>query len=154
MVCLSSLFFSTFEWYRDYVQIRSFVWSKLHEKNESKRDIYMLCGIDPIHLYWIADTEMLESFLIWLDQYSSTISIVYIEIKSVYNELNNFSINRKSGGYGEIGRRYGLNWIEPWYGNLLSDNFQIQRNPGIQKKWVILSQILFYENQQNNKDSE
>lgn len=114
----------------------------------------MLCGIDPIHLYWIADTEMLESFLIWLDQYSSTISIVYIEIKSVYNELNNFSINRKSGGYGEIGRRYGLNWIEPWYGNLLSDNFQIQRNPGIQKKWVILSQILFYENQQNNKDSE
>ena len=34
-------------------------------------------------------------------------------------------------GYGEIGRRYGLNWIEPWYGNLLSDNFQIQRNPGI-----------------------
>ena len=37
------------------------------------------------------------------------------------------------GGYGEIGRRYGLNWIEPWYGNLLSDNFQIQRNPGIKK---------------------
>ena len=37
----------------------------------------------------------------------------------------------KKGGYGEIGRRYGLNWIEPWYGNLLSDNFQIQRNPGI-----------------------
>jgi len=35
------------------------------------------------------------------------------------------------GGYGEIGRRYGLNWIEPWYGNLLSVNFQIQRNPGI-----------------------
>ena len=34
-------------------------------------------------------------------------------------------------GYGEIGRRYGLNWIEPWYGNLPSDNFQIQRNPGI-----------------------
>ena len=37
----------------------------------------------------------------------------------------------KKGGYGEIGRRYGLNWIEPWYGNLPSDNFQIQRNPGI-----------------------
>ena len=35
------------------------------------------------------------------------------------------------GGYGEIGRRYGLDWIEPWYGNLLSGNFQIQRNPGI-----------------------
>ncbi len=34
-------------------------------------------------------------------------------------------------GYGEIGRRYGLDWIEPWYGNLLSGNFQIQRNPGI-----------------------
>lgn len=39
----------------------------------------------------------------------------------------------KQRGYGEIGRRYGLNWIEPWYGNLLSDNFQIQRNPGINK---------------------
>jgi hypothetical protein len=24
-----------------------------------------------------------------------------------------------------------LHWIEPWYGNLLSVNFQIQRNPGI-----------------------
>lgn len=34
-------------------------------------------------------------------------------------------------GYGEIGRRYGLDWIEPWYGNLLSGNFQIQRNPGM-----------------------
>lgn len=37
----------------------------------------------------------------------------------------------EKGGYGEIGRRYGLDWIEPWYGNLLSENFQIQRNPGI-----------------------
>ena len=36
-------------------------------------------------------------------------------------------------GYGEIGRRYGLDCIEPWYGNLLSGNFQIQRNPGIKK---------------------
>ena len=44
--------------------------------------------------------------------------------------LRSESQNTK-GGYGEIGRRYGLNWIEPWYGNLLSDNFQIQRNPGI-----------------------
>lgn len=34
-------------------------------------------------------------------------------------------------GYGEIGRRYGLDCIEPWYGNLLSGNFQIQRNPGM-----------------------
>lgn len=39
--------------------------------------------------------------------------------------------SQTKGGYGEIGRRYGLDWIEPWYGNLLSDNFQIQRNPGI-----------------------
>lgn len=36
-------------------------------------------------------------------------------------------------GYGEIGRRYGLNCIEPWYGNLLSGHFQTQRNPGIKK---------------------
>ena len=41
------------------------------------------------------------------------------------------SLKRKKGGYGEIGRRYGLDWIEPWYGNLLSENFQIQRTPGI-----------------------
>ena len=40
-----------------------------------------------------------------------------------------------------------LHWIEPWYGNLLSDNFQIQRNPG-KKKWAILSQILFFANKQ------
>lgn len=43
-----------------------------------------------------------------------------------------YQSQRKNGGYGEIGRRYGLNWIEPWYGNLPSENFQIQRNPGIQ----------------------
>jgi len=60
------------------------------------------------------------------------------------NEFNGSGINKRKkgtrsrfssqkGGYGEIGRRYGLNWIEPWYGNLLSDNFQIQRNPGINK---------------------
>lgn len=44
-----------------------------------------------------------------------------------------FWFQRKRGqrGYGEIGRRYGLDCIEPWYGNLLSGNFQIQRNPGI-----------------------
>ena len=44
---------------------------------------------------------------------------------------NEILISRHKRGYGEIGRRYGLNWIEPWYGNLLSDNFQIQRNPGM-----------------------
>jgi hypothetical protein len=44
---------------------------------------------------------------------------------------NKILISKQKRGYGEIGRRYGLNWIEPWYGNLLSDNFQIQRNPGI-----------------------
>lgn len=49
------------------------------------------------------------------------------------------------GGYGEIGRRYGLNWIEPWYGNLLSGNFQIQRNPGI-KKGQSWAKSLFLEN--------
>ena len=42
-----------------------------------------------------------------------------------------WSQRRGKWGYGEIGRRYGLNWIEPWYGNLLSDHFQIQRNPGM-----------------------
>lgn len=54
------------------------------------------------------------------------------------------------GGYGEIGRRYGLNWIEPWYGNLLSENFQIQRNPGI-NNGAILSQIPFSENKKQRR---
>jgi hypothetical protein len=44
---------------------------------------------------------------------------------------NEILVSKEKRGYGEIGRRYGLDWIEPWYGNLLSDNFQIQRNPGI-----------------------
>lgn len=51
-----------------------------------------------------------------------------------------WSQRKRKWGYGEIGRRYGLDCIEPWYGNLLSGNFQIQRNPGI-KKGAILSQI-------------
>lgn len=42
-------------------------------------------------------------------------------------------LSQRKRGYGEIGRRYGLDWIEPWYGNLLSGNFQIQRNPGTKK---------------------
>lgn len=42
-----------------------------------------------------------------------------------------WSQRRGKWGYGEIGRRYGLDCIEPWYGNLLSGNFQIQRNPGM-----------------------
>jgi hypothetical protein len=33
--------------------------------------------------------------------------------------------------HGGINRSYRLNWIEPWYGNLPSDNVQIQRNPGV-----------------------
>jgi hypothetical protein len=32
-------------------------------------------------------------------------------------------------GYGKIGRCYGLDCIEPCFGNLLSGDFQIQRNP-------------------------
>jgi len=49
----------------------------------------------------------------------------------------------KKGKKGGCGERKGdmaklvdatdLHWIEPWYGNLLSVNFQIQRNPGIKK---------------------
>jgi len=47
-------------------------------------------------------------------------------------QYKNWHLNlKKRGGYGEIGRRYGLNLIESWYGNLPSKNFQIQRNPGI-----------------------
>lgn len=44
---------------------------------------------------------------------------------------NEIPVSKQKRGYGEIGRRYGLGWIEPWYGNILSDHFQIQRNPGI-----------------------
>ena len=55
------------------------------------------------------------------------------------------------GGYGEIGRRYGLNCIEPWYGNLLSDNFQIQRNPGINQNGQSWAKSCFPK---TNKSSE
>lgn len=41
---------------------RPFEYSKLDDKNESKRG--MFCDIYPIHLYWIVDTEMIESFRI------------------------------------------------------------------------------------------
>ena len=64
-------------------------------------------------------------------------SRVPVEMKEKGNDIItqwNPNLKTKGRGYGEIGRRYGLNWIEPWYGNLLSDNFQIQRNPGINKR--------------------
>lgn len=44
-----------------------------------------------------------------------------------------FSSEKKEeegGGYGGIGRRYGLNSIEPWQKNLPSASFQIQGNLG------------------------
>ena len=52
-----------------------------------------------------------------------------MEIKE--RDYNGIPVSKR--GYGEIGRRYGLNCIEPWYGNLLSGNFQTQRNPGMKK---------------------
>lgn len=55
------------------------------------------------------------------------------------------SKKKEKRGYGEIGRRYGLDWIEPWYGNLLSVNFQIQRNPGI-KNGQSWAKSLVWEN--------
>nr|YP_009936887.1 ribosomal protein L32 [Anemone taipaiensis]QNT11516.1 ribosomal protein L32 [Anemone taipaiensis] len=33
--------------------------------------------------------------------------------------------------------------MEPWYGNILSDNFQIQRNPGIKKNGQSLAKSCF-----------
>ena len=55
------------------------------------------------------------------------------KLRDVRNYTRNLGFKEKKGkwGYGEIGRRYGLDCIEPWYGNLLSGNFQIQRNPGM-----------------------
>lgn len=47
-------------------------------------------------------------------------------------------------GYGGIGRRYGLDQVEPWYGDLPSDGFQIQGTLG-HLEWAILSQIRFTE---------
>ncbi|DAD49722.1 TPA_asm: hypothetical protein HUJ06_000084 [Nelumbo nucifera] len=43
---------------------------------------------------------------------------------------NEILVSKQKGRDMGNGRRYGLDWIEPWYGNLLSENFQIQRNPG------------------------
>lgn len=61
----------------------------------------------------------------------SLINSTFLKKKEVEGITIEFSGLKKKGGYGEIGRRYGLDCIEPWYGNLLSGNFQIQRNPGI-----------------------
>lgn len=61
---------------------------------------------------------------------TSTVPVEYKWKRRGNNKIL-ISKQKQKRGYGEIGRRYGLNWIEPWYGNLLSDNFQIQRNPGI-----------------------
>lgn len=55
--------------------------------------------------------------------------------------MKNYFVFRERG-YGGIGRRYGLDRIEPWYGNLLSDSFQIQGTLGY-FEWAILSQIWF-----------
>ena len=57
------------------------------------------------------------------------------KLRGVGNYTRNpgFKEKKRQWGYGEIGRRYGLDCIEPWYGNLLSGNFQIQRNPRIKK---------------------
>jgi hypothetical protein len=44
-----------------------------------------------------------------------------------------FISKKKKMRIWEISRRYELDCIEPWYGNLLSGNFQIQRNPEIKK---------------------
>lgn len=82
-----------------------------------------------------------DTFLYNIEMIS--ILLFYLKIKEL--NVNGSRINERkekrdgiptrsrsqNGGYGEIGRRYGLDWIEPWYGNILSDNFQIQRNPGI-----------------------
>lgn len=32
---------------------------------------------------------------------------------------------KKKKRYGKIGKHYEHDWIEPWYGNLSSENFQI-----------------------------
>ena len=60
----------------------------------------------------------------------------------------------QKGGYGEIGRRYGLNWIEPWYGNLLSDHFQIQRNPGINKNGQSWAKSCFLKTNQGSEKKD
>lgn len=44
-------------------------------------------------------------------------SKVPVEMKEKGNDIItqwNPNLNTKGRGYGEIGRRYGLNWIEPW----------------------------------------
>jgi len=43
------------------------------------------------------------------------------------------NLKEKNGGYGKIGRRYGLNWIEPWYGNLPSE-----RSLRILVQWLMM----------------
>lgn len=96
-----------------------------------------------IHLYWIVVTEMIESFLIRPKKfkyrlpiemkedrqkifrfYSNSYKISWIRWfrpkwkkkkkgEGHHPEILILKKSSKKGGYGEIGRRYGLNWLEP-----------------------------------------
>lgn len=48
----------------------------------------------------------------------------------MYKNENCILVSKK-GDMAKLVDATDLHWIEPWYGNLLSVNFQIQRNPGI-----------------------
>ena len=113
-----------------------------------------------IHSDWIANTSTIQSM-----QFRIAISkrglpnrvelLDYVEwwiqwfkkkLRDGLNYTRNLCLKEEEiRGYGEIGRRYGLDCIEPWYGNLLSGNFQIQRNPGI-KKGQSWAKSVFWEN--------
>jgi hypothetical protein len=59
-------------------------------------------------------------------------------IKTQHKTLHKKSMfSKKKRDSGDMAKS-GLDCIEPWYGNLLSGNFQIQRNPGIKngQSWV------------------
>ena len=48
---------------------------------------------------------------------------------AIYKEF--WFLRKGKWGCGGIGRRCGLDYIESWYENLPSGNFQIQRNLGM-----------------------
>jgi len=71
------------------------------------------------------------------------------------NILMKHDINLKEKTrYGKIGKHYELDWFEPWYDNLPSKNFQIQRNSVIKNwqtwdKFFLTNRSLESENQKN-----
>jgi hypothetical protein len=54
-----------------------------------------------------------------------------LALENIHLDKESWFQRKVKWGYGEIGRRYGLDCIEPWYGNLLSGHGDPEREIGL-----------------------